>query len=263
MDSDTSRGIVEQWRPEDVLRAGALMEYRRAQKGIAEQLFWLNTYLVILRKLDGFPFNFLGEDPSPLWATVERAFVDESVLCIWSAWIDKSRRGYTLERLYDHVSMALRNDSLRDVFRKAFEEIPVPKPEVYERLITEIRHSYIAHFDLAKHVSPTRADVEARAITLRQLEDLAGHLNDLFDLLCMNEGWFLKPDEYDPSVTVGSRAGAKPDIDRVLDLLAKDSFTVNLPERAPVRWYWEEQRIADADREKLNDFRLRFGLPQV
>lgn len=261
MNGKNLRGAVEQWRAEAVLLAEGLPEYRNAQEGIAGQLFWLNTCLIILRKLHEFPFSFLGEDPSPLWTTIEHALVDESILCVWWVWVDA--HGGTLGRLRNHVWKQLRNDSLRDTLRKALKEMAVPNPAAHERLIREIRNSYIAHFDLAKHVSPTRADVEARAITLNQLEDFARQLNDLFDLLCMSEGWFLRPLEYDASVVAGSGAGARPDIDRVLDLLAKDSFTVNLPERDPVRWYWEKQRITDADREKLNDFRLRFGLPQV
>jgi hypothetical protein len=68
---------------------------------------------------------------------------------------------------------------------------------------------------------------------------------------------------YDPEVGHPTGQDARPDIERILDGVARDSPTMHLPETNPMAWSYARQSWPSARLEVLNRYRRKLGLPEA
>jgi hypothetical protein len=63
------------------------------------------------------------------------------------------------------------------------------------------------------------------------------------------------------SITTG--ADPRPDIERILDSVARESSVLRLPETNPMAWPFSRQSWPPGRLEVLNRYRRKFGLPEA
>ena len=85
----------------------------------------------------------------------------------------------------------------------------------------------------------------------------------MFDVLTLGIGYWPIPIEYDPKVTIASQVDKRTDIEMLLDLIAKESYFVNLPETNPLLWEARLSRLSSQEREQMNGYRRKFNLCEV
>lgn len=122
----------------------------------------------------------------------------------------------------------------------------------------ELRDTRIAHFLVGAAARLGKQD----RLTFRDLRSLRDELNALFNALSFNLDRRPFPSSYDPH---GQRPAGdpRPDIERLLDSVARESSVLSLPERRPNSWprrraKWSERRL-----RQFNRYRRKFGLPEV
>jgi len=249
-------------KPESVLSPHDCRLYKEMIEGIRPHVIALNTYVYLLSKILAFPFGLLGIDPEPFWSVVQRALFDGSVLAIWGLVFD--RRSCTLLKVKMHLFDTLQDEQAKEALDEVLRvEFPEGWESAFRKKIEEIRHNYVAHYNLRKHIRPLPAEIEKRKLTLSDLEAAKDKVVGLFDILALNVSYSVMPPEYDPSVSFPAREDKRTDIERILDHLARESYTLNLPERNPVQWMYREAHLTQEEREQLNHFRRRFGLPGI
>lgn len=251
-------------KPESVLSPNDYQQYKEMMTGMWPHVITLNTYVYLLSRILAFPFGLLGIDPEPFWTALQRALFDGSVLAIWGLVFDRDRRSCTLLDVKKHLSQALQDghakEALDELFRKEF---PEGWESAFRKKIEEIRHNYVAHYNLRKHARPSPAEIEKRRLTLSDLETARDKVVGLFDILALDVDYRVLPPEYDPHIRFPAQEDKRTDIERILDRLARESYTLNLPERNPALWPYKLAHLSPHQRDQLNHFRHRFGLPGI
>jgi len=250
--------------PESVLETDQFRKHKQMIESVSQNILVLNANIYLLAKLIAFPFELLGVDHQPCWTTIQRALLDGCVLAIWRVALDTNPEGSTLLHIKNFLFL-----NLTDLKAKQFLAIEMKRlsPGAWESSwgskIEEIRHSYIAHHNLQKRFASTSEEVAAQRLTFDEIKIARDEIIEVFDVLTLGVGYQTNPIEYDPKVIVPSQMDKRTDIEVLLDLMAKDSYLVNLPERNPQLWPHLLAGMTIKRREQLNAFRRKFSLPEV
>jgi hypothetical protein len=94
---------------------------------------------------------------------------------------------------------------------------------------------------------------------LIELKTLLDMVCEFFNALCFSEycsPWFW-------TYLDDARHSGKTDIQMLLDLVARTSPLLNLPEQEPEFWVFERAELTQDEIRTLNHYRRKFGLPEV
>lgn len=250
---------LREMSPKGLIEPSWLVTYERNIDAIWRQLVTLNSSIFVLEKISCFRFDLFVIGRKHFWDLVEHALVETCVLVIWRAGVDCRKEGLTLQQLKDCVQK-----NLLPQYTVPFNELVEASgwPEKISEIkpkIKEIRHNYIAHFNLTKHVKPTSEEVKARSLLLSELVGFRDTLNAYFELLCFGHGRATVPIEYLPD---GKRpASLQCDVEELLDGVARSGDWLNLSENNPELWTVHKPEQTETDLRILNQYRTKFGLP--
>jgi len=264
MSATDARRYLQSCDPESVLAADDFQEYKRRLEGVWPHLKVLNANIYLLSRLMGFPFEFLGVSPRPCWNIIQRALMDGCVLAIWRIALDSQSNGCTLLHVKNFLLSKLDDPQAKRFLAEEMRRLsPGEWKTTWGMKTEEIRHNYLAHYDLQKLNSPSKEQIEARSLTFMEIEKARDKITELFDALSFRVRYGSIPLEYHPGVVIASQKDKRTDIEIILDMQAKESYLVNLPETNPIYWQHELSRMSPDDREKLNEYRRKFDLPMI
>ena len=240
----------------------AFAEYERGINWFYSELVRLNMTIYMMEHISKFPFRLFSSSDDLFFSLVMGNFLDTAILIVSKIYSDDTRSGSHFTLLY---------------FRRRLRELI--KPEYYQELnqdlknakfdsadnqkldnVKAIRNAYVAHLtqDFVKR------EFEFKPLNMSILVELQEKLNELFGRLALKGSdhmFMMLYLPYHPDVT---RPGdSRPDIERILDDIARNSHLLNLPEQNPQVWYWKRKRIGEEDLQILNSYRKKFGLPEV
>jgi len=253
--------------PEDLIESSWLKKYKQNIEALWWQLVRLNSSIFVLEKMFAFPFDLFQPPPPPrhFWNLTEIALFEACVMIVWRVAVDNSfGEGLTLQQLKNEIFQHLREENHRDQFRKALKEIGFESAtSTFRPKIKEIRHNYIAHFNLGRRVNPTPEQIRQRTLLFSELKKCCDTLNSFFDLLCFSHQRAVLPIEYHPDVLHPAGVDRRSDVELLLDSLARDSFFLRFPEEDPDFWSLYRKNLTERQIETLNQYRAKFGLPGV
>ncbi len=244
--------------PEDVLKPEFVKTYKELHKDIWYRLIRVNTSLTILEKIHNFPFHpIYSPQDNIFWAMVSWNFFDISILFMNQLTSDGSDE-HTINGFRNRILNEdwLKN-GVKEEYRKLLRNIKLDKRlEPIQEKIKEIRKNVIAH----RLLDSNRASVtNVKNVTLDELHQLSEGIKKLFRSISFVV-------EYDSNFYTGGTIGGKPvkeDIDELLDLILKHSYWLNEPEQ--MKDFWPDRRRSRSQEEisELNEFRKKFGMPEV
>jgi hypothetical protein len=97
-------------------------------------------------------------------------------------------------------------------------------------------------------------------VSLSELKELCGVLEGVMNALGFGTRYDTLPIVYDPKVQHPAGSDARPDVERLLDELARASEYLNMPETNPEEWPFLCAALADEDLHAINRYRAKFGL---
>ncbi len=252
---------IREASPKDLIESSWYETYEDHVELIWEQLIRLNSSIFILENLLSFPFDLFLPGPRYFWNLVEEALFETCVMTIWRVAVDSSfEEGLTIRQLKNEILQHLNSDENREEFKRLLRKVNFDQAIArVEPVIREIRHSYIAHFHLEKHVNPPP---EERVLLFSEVQKFRDALNSLFELLCFGHGKATLPFEYHPDLRY-PKANRFTDIELLLDNVAQYSPLLNMPEQNPTQWVHTREKLKDQEIEMLNKYRVRFGLSRV
>ena len=258
---------IQDMPPKDVIEPSWYASYEQNIEAVWWQLVRLNSTFFVLEKILSFPFDLFQPMPGTknFWKLVENALFETCVLIIWRVGVDNVyNEGLTLQQLKNQIFQHLRREDyhiqLKDIFKKGHFDGRISS---LEPKIREIRHNYIAHYNLAKNVSPTPEQIKQRPLLLSELKQYQNTLNDYFDLLCFGHQRALLPIDYHPDVIHPVGTDSRSDIERLLDNVARESSLLNLPENNPDHWNAFRRNLSKENIQTINKYRVKFELPPV
>jgi len=245
-------------KPEDVLKPEHVEAYETLHKDIWDRLTHMNTNLTILEKIQNFPFRHIyPRQANIFWTMVYWNFLYISIVFLYQLTADGPD---------EHTLTGFRNRILKEDWLK-----PSEKQEYRKRLrstkldkrlkpirakIEKMRHNVIAH----RLLDSGRARMtHVEGVTLAELRQVYEDVEKLFHACSFGV-------QYISNFYIGGTIGGKPvkeDIDELLDLILEHSYWLNEPERMKDFWPAMRQRMSHEELAELNEFRSKFGMPEV
>jgi len=247
-------------QPADVIESSWLEEYERSIHLLWWELVRLNSNLYILDKLLSFPFDLFLPMPGQrtFFNIVLWNLFDFSILTACKLVEDT----LTLRSFKNEIRQNIRSKEYKSGFDAVLKEIKFERQirPLRDRIKT-LRDKRIAHLDKDFHLSPQQ--IKEMRVSLSDLMMLRDALNQLFELLCFGRQRSVVPIEYNPEVRHPPGVDARSDIEKLLDNIARDSPLSNMPENEPDRWPYFRQGLPMDVLQLLNEYRRKFGLPEV
>ncbi len=135
------------------------------------------------------------------------------------------------------------------------------KTKQVRKAVNDLRNDHIGHstrdWVLGKSTIPL--------LELTKFRDLIKATQELYSALSFTTDRRLLPVSYDPAVTHPRGTDTRPDIEKYLDSLAKDSYILIMPEdeRFPGEWAEQRKRLTPEQIDQINYYRKKFNMPEV
>lgn len=250
---------LQEVQPAEVIESSWLEEYERSIDRIWQQLVRLNINLYILDKLLNFPFDLFSPMPGQrtFFSIVRANLFEFSILTAWKMVEDTLTLRRFKNEIRQHIRCKYKNSFDVALKETKFERQikPLVKP------LKTLRDKRIAHLD--KDFNLSSQQIKEMRVSLSDLRVLRDALNQLFEVLCFGYQRHVLPIEYNPEVWHPPGVDARSDIERLLDNVARDSPLLNMPENEPDRWPYFREGLPTDVLQVLNEYRRKFGLPEV
>ncbi|QEM69107.1 hypothetical protein FO488_13675 [Geobacter sp. FeAm09] len=245
----------------EIIDPAHLAAYELEVSAIANEVTNFNANLYLMEKILNFPWSLILDDYGPFWEYVEKALFDSVILSIWKLTIDTESQGLTLGQLRnkifkDYIKAGFKGE-FADKLRAADYD---KKMAAVQKVCTEIRHNYVAHFNFKKATTPSEEEIEERQLDLKQLLDTRDLINTMYQVLSFDRYAFLPVQYYPDSMSIAAGGLPGTDIDKLLDLIAQNSEVVNMPERQADYWPTFKESRPPKEIEFVLALRKKFGM---
>ncbi len=228
---------------------------------VATQLTQLNCNLHIMNKIANFPFTELGEITKDFWYLTCASMFETNIMIVWRL-VDPKKNVHSIRNLRSKIANNLKNDALRAEFEALTQQAEFDtKVADIRKKVEVLRHNRFGHSQIKWMVKQDPFLIDEDSLPISDLEAMASTLSDLFDLLCFGEKRSLYLLDYDPNVVYPEKVHSS-DIERILDLVAKESSLVNMPER-DLAWPYLKKQLDPSELRMMLHFRKKFGLSDV
>jgi len=240
-----------------VLEKGSIDEYQKTIDFFWDELTKLNTNIFIIKKIFEFPFDlFCSPQNKIFFSNVVWNLYENSVLITTKLATDVRGDLHTLLQFKNWVLKQIKSEYISD-FRQKLREVKFDSgtKKIFDKA-KDLRDYVFAHFNRDKLK-------QIPNLSLLELEKLKDKLNSLFDALLFNVEYEKLPPTYNDNVILPKEVEYQTDIEVILDLIAKNSELLNMPESRPEVWK-EHKEIYDKEAIGIiNKYRKKFNLPEV
>ncbi len=223
------------------------------------ELSRMNTRIFILDHVVPFPFHLLSDSGSVFFRFVFEDLFNASMLTITRMTTDTGSDLVTLLQFKQQVLQWIRPEYSADLRAR----LRAVRFDAETRRLAErarfLRDERLAH----NQKLAVMGSVGSQAVTLGELKTLGGRLRCVLDAISFDTENVYLPLQYLPTLNHPPGFYPRPDIEVLLDLIARDSSLLNLPETNPDKWQRRRRALSETDIFSLNRYRKRFGLSEV
>ena len=250
---------ISRLNAKDVLEESHLQEYEERMNFFFSELVELNTIIYLTKQIIEFPLDLFGMNRSFFLSMVMGSFHNTAILIVTRLLTDQSAHAFTLKVFKNRVRGWVKVE-FKDNYYARLKKVRFDA-EIKALLQTakDLRDNRVAHLDQ----NMVSGKVKVFRPTLIGLEKIREALNSLFSALSFNQEWVMLPLEYSPKVLRPNNTQNATDIDRILDGIARSSALLNMPEQRPNSWPYRKPHLTKDQLDKLNLYRVKFGMPEV
>ena len=245
--------------PEDVLKPQYVQDYKKLHEDIWHRLVETNTNVIILERIQSFPFHhFYSPNENIFWMSVYWNFFHISIITIHAIINDRGNNVHTLEKFKDNISKEWLIDSEKDKYFQNLRKVKFDQTtKIIRKKITSIRDGFVHRlFDNNGNL------LNPEGITVTEIRHAYDDVERLFHACSFGSEYIPMFMPYLSSATCGGKP-IETDIAHLLDLIVKDSSWLNQPERNPQAWQICKKTRSSAEILDLNQWRKKFGMPEV
>lgn len=239
---------------EEILKSDSLERHRQEMGYFHNKLSELHHSAFFIQHIVDFPFDlFLHPLEDLFLRTVLDNFAEVAILQITKLTTDNGRDARTLRRFRTFMDSAVR-DEYRSDYRKVLKEAKFkPRIDALVDKAKDLRNNQIAH----------SVSDQVDAITFDEMKEIIREATNLFEVASFDTEYRYLIFSYDPNVRRPRGVDPRPDIERVLDSIARDSPVLHEPETNPVAWPYLRDGMSPAKVEQFNRYRRKCKLPEV
>ncbi|MGO8898593.1 MAG: hypothetical protein ACLQU5_09625 [Isosphaeraceae bacterium] len=242
------REAVEILKPEELERHTAEMRY------FHDKLSILHHDVYFVQRIVDFPFDLFTRPYEDYFLRlVADNFLQVAILQITKLTTDSGGDAHTLRHFKNFMGTAIRDEFQAD-YRQVLNQAKF-NPRI-ENLITK------AKYLRDKHIAHSVGD-QVDVLTFSEIKEIVQELTSLFEVASFSTEYRYLILAYDPTVRHPVGTDPRPDIERILDSIARESSVLHEPETNPVAWPYLRQGWPPERVEQFNRYRRKFGLSEV
>lgn len=175
-----------------------------------------------------------------------------SIVIITKTFTDKGGDLITLPKFKNNV-LKNTNSQYRAQLKEIFkvQRFDSKVSDLFDKA-TAIRNSRVAHLK-----SEAIANGKIETLRIEELRQISTELNQLVQSISFSVERVFLPLHYTEYFEEPT------DIEKLLDLLARESTILNLPEVFPAGWERQKTKLSKEQLGQINTYRQKFGLPLV
>jgi hypothetical protein len=247
--------------PDKILKQEFLDEYNSAVESIWWQLISFSSKMIVVEKVNSFRFDLFDDNyPDNLfWHLVISSFYESSILCIWRVLIDNSNEGITLKQLKNKISKNILDKEIRTELKKKLKYLDFDKSlKKINDKIEIIRHNSVAHLNFQDYgLNPSENKLPALELDELKLANL--QIVKYFNFLCFDSQKSVYTIDYHPEIKHPVGIDSRIDVERILDLIAKESYFIKGEEEIKDILQMKINQLPDDDLSEINRYRIKFG----
>ncbi len=245
-------------KPEELFPPEFAEKYRLQHNHLWSRITRIHGTLLTVTELEGFPFDHIyGPYEGQFWQLVSVNFLEMACLMLHALVSDEGPDVLSLISFANHINTApwCSNEKL-ELLRNTLRErkFDASVRDIKDR-VKMLRDTSIAHA-LVGEPSETPTSV-----TLRELWELFHATHTLFGAITFGGVFATLAGDLMPTKTNGQER--RTSLQKILDLVLRESGFVTRPERRARWWESERQMMAAADLKLMNEMRKRVGLPEA
>jgi hypothetical protein len=220
----------------------------------SNKLSELHHSIFFIEHIVGLPFDLFVHPAQDLFLRMTLDNLAQvAILQITKLTTDNGRDARTLNKFRNVMDRSVKDDYRAD-YRKLLGGVRFkPRIDALIDKAKDLRDLQIAH----------SVSEEVDAITFAEIKEIVHELTKLFEVASFDmEYWYLIFC-YDPNVRCPVGTDPRPDIERILDGIARDSPVLHLPKSTPMAWPYARQGWSEKKIEQFNHYRRKCGLPEV
>ncbi len=251
--------------PEKILKKEWITTYWEQHRILLNEIYNLNSYLHICERLKDFPFYLFTEPSTNIWDYFFRGSYHSLVLIINKISLDRRKDVFTLDNFRENIENKFIKESNKQIFIRGYKKIDFyNRLEPYKNILENERHINIAHLNKNK-TQNTHYDGSITAPIINQkLKQVNSLINEYFHFLSLGIDWAETHRQYiDKSFFTFQSTNFKSDIEELLDLVAKNSYLLNMPEKEPAVWDLKKEELSTDELMIFNKYRQKFNLPEL
>jgi hypothetical protein len=239
----------------EILKPDTFDEYKTRMAYFHDKLSILHHNIFFVQKIVDFPFDlFVMPYNDYFLQLVADNFLQMSILQITKLTTDNGMAARTLSKFNTFMNESVKPELLDD-YRKEIKKAKVkPRTKGLVQKAKDLRDKFIAH-------SEPGASVDV--LTFGEIKEITQELTKLFEAASFDTEYRYLILSYDPAVMHPAGRDARPDIERILDSIAKESPVLNEPERNPMAWPYLKQSWPQERLDVFNRYRRKCGLPEA
>jgi AbiU2 len=246
----------KQMGPPDILKADALERHSAEMRYFHDKLSELHHNIFFVQRIIDFPFDlFVMPSVDFFLRFALHNFLQVAILQITKLTTDSGGDARTLRHFRNFMGTAVKDEYQAD-YRELLKKAKF-RPRIEELIgkAKDLRDKHIAH-----SVTPV---VQVDALTFGEIREIVQELTRLFEVASFSMEYRYLTIAYDPAVRHPVGTDPRPDIERILDGIARESSVLHEPELSPVAWPHLRSALAPQMVERFNHYRRRCGLPEV
>ncbi len=248
----------------EVLRPEFVPVYERELGILWRELVRLNNLLFIIRIIAKFPFHLFGGHNNHFWVLTTDSMRETCIMILCRTCLDRRKDVLGLRRLKDKLLDNIIDDDAKDRFAQCVDDVKFES--TIERIgakLKDIRDNHLAHLSRSRLVSTVVRDSQGERPTLMELEDITKVVNNLVQAISLGHGRGMTYWQYNRDIEFSDGSDHHSDIERLLDLVAKDSPLLNMPEQQQQYWQSYRESLSEDEMRAMSQYRQKFGLPEV
>ncbi len=228
------------------------------------ELITLNMNIFIINKIRKFPFDlFCTPDDSTFFSMVINNFFEYSIIIISRLFKDTGKDCFTLLKFKNKIISLYIKPEYKSNFIERLKKVNFEKLTAdILNSIHDLRKKRIA-YNLEEFIKDTK---NIGRINFDELEKLRDCSNKLFDNLSFGIEHMMVPIPYSDKVIHPKDTDPRPDIEKILDSIAKESGFLNTPERYsnyPSVWKSIKNNWSRETLEIFYKYRDKLGFPKI
>jgi len=248
----------------EVILPEYIKDYDNGLAFFYSELITINTNIFIINKIRKFRFDlFCAPDDCTFFHMVINNFFEYSLIIISRLFKDTGKDCFTLPKFKNKIISKYIKPEYRIKFKQRIKNLEFQNltSDILNRIF-DLRNKRLAH-NLEEYIKDIK---NIGLINYSELEKLRDCANQLFESLSFGVGHLMLPLPYSEKVIHPKNSDPRPDIEKFLDSIVKESNFLNTPERYskyPSVWNaiknkWDEETL-----NIFNEYREKYKLPKV